>query len=259
MNGGHVKLRLGYNNHHPSRSIVSAANTYRLEGGPEVPTAVRSSLVDDVFISVGGQGDLRLLAGVDSMVEAQHEALATEAGYHFAQDMMKYLSRQFEFVIVDLGSSTNVGIHRGVLTQLDSVLIIAEPGLTSLNDSRMGANLLEHIGVPRSDIKLVVNKWLPDIGLSLRAASLNADLSVAGLVPFDATGNVTRAENEGISYMAKHASKTNLPAPTQKTMDGIVEIASRFYPPIGQAWKQRKSPFSGRKKGILRGLFAHGR
>jgi len=258
MNGGHVKLRLGYDNHHQERSIVSAANTYRLEGGPGAPDAIRSALTDDVFINVGGQGNLQLLAGVDSMIEAQHDALATEAGYNFAQDMMDHLRRQFEFVLVDLGSSTNVGVHRGVLIKLDTVLIIAEPGLTSLNDSRTGANLLEQIGIPRCDIKLVVNKWLPDIGLSLKAASINADLSVAGLVPFDATGNVTRAENEGISYMAKHASKTNLPTPTQKTMDGIIEMASRFYPPVGHAWKQRKSPFLGKKKGVIKRLFSHG-
>jgi CO dehydrogenase nickel-insertion accessory protein CooC1 len=128
-----------------------------------------------------------------------------------------------------------------VLIKLDTVLIVAEPGLTSINDARTGANLLEKIGVPRNDIKLVINKWLPDVGLSLKEASVSANLSIAGLIPFDATGNVTRAENEGISYVAKNASKAKLPTHTQKTLDGIIDVAARFYPPIGYAWNQRKS------------------
>jgi len=256
MNGGHVKLRLGFDNHDRQRSIVNAANIYRLEGGPGNPEAIQKALREEMFLKVGGQGNLRMLAGVESMIEAQHDALATEAGYQFAQDMMEHLKRHYEFVMVDLGSSTNVGVHRGVLIKLDTVLIVAEPGLTSINDSRTGANLLEQIGIPRDDIKLVVNKWLPDVGLSIKAASANANLSVAGLVPFDATGNVTRAENEGISYVAKHASSTRNPSYTRKTLDGLVEIASRFYPPIGYAWKQRKG--QREKSGILGGLFAHG-
>ena len=256
MNGGHVKLRLGFDQHDRQRSIVTAANIYRLEGGPGNPKAVHKALGEEMFLKVGGQGNLRMLAGVESMIEAQHDALATEAGYQFAQDMMEHLKRRYEFVVVDLGSSTNVGVHRGVLIKLDTVLIIAEPGLTSINDSRTGANLLEQIGIPRGDIKLVVNKWLPDVGLSLKAASANANLSVAGLVPFDATGNVTRAENEGISYVARHASRTKNPSYTQKTLDGLVEIASRFYPPVGYAWKQRRG--QRQKSGLLGGIFAHG-
>jgi MinD-like ATPase involved in chromosome partitioning or flagellar assembly len=253
MNGGHVKLRLGLDNHNRERSIVHAANIYRLEGGHGNPEAIKKALQEDMFLKVGGQGNLHLLAGVDSMIEAQHDALATEAGYQFAQDMMDHLRRHYEFVIVDLGSSTNVGVHRGVLIKLDTVLIIAEPGLTSINDSRTGANLLEQIGIPRDDIKLVINKWLPDVGLSLKASSSSANLSVAGLVPFDATGNVTRAENEGISYVAKHASSTKVPPNTQKTLNGIIEIASRFYPPIGFAWNQRKA--AEQKKGFFKGRF----
>ena len=252
MNGGHVKLRLGFDNHDRSRGIVNAANIYKLEGGNGRPEAIQKALSEDMFIKVGGHGNLDLLAGVDSMIEAQHDALATEAGYQFAQDMMDHLRRHYEFVIVDLGSSTNVGVHRGVLIKLDTVLIIAEPGLTSINDSRTGANLLEQIGIPRDHIKLVVNKWLPDVGLSLKAASASANLSVAGLVPFDATGNVTRAENEGISYVAKHASMSKNPSHTQKTLDGIIEVASRFYPPIGFAWNQRKTEQV--KKGFFKGL-----
>ena len=256
MNGGHVKLRLGFDNHDRSRGIVSAANIYKLEGGNGRPEAIKKALAEDMFIKVGGHGNLDLLAGVDSMIEAQHDALATEAGYQFAQDMMDHLRRHYEFVIVDLGSSTNVGVHRGVLVKLDTVLIIAEPGLTSINDSRTGANLLEQIGIPRDDIKLVVNKWLPDVGLSLKAASASANLSVAGLVPFDATGNVTRAENEGISYVAKHASMAKNPPHTQKTLDGILEVASRFYPPIGFAWNQRKTEQG--KKRFFKGLRKNG-
>ena len=256
MNGGHVKLRLGFDDHDRQRSIVNAANIYRLEGGSSNSEAIKKALSEEMFLKVGGQGNLRLLAGVESMIEAQHDALATEAGYQFAQAMMEHLRRHYEFVVVDLGSSTNVGVHRGVLIKLDTVLIVAEPGLTSINDSRTGANLLEQIGIPRNQIKLVINKWLPDVGLSIKAASANANLSVAGLIPFDASGNVTRAENEGISYVAKHASSTRNPAHTRKTLDGLVEVASRFYPPIGYAWQQRRG--SREKAGILGGLFSHG-
>ena len=256
MNGGHVKLRLGFDNHDSQRSIVNAANIYKLEGGNGRPEAIKKALSEEIFLKVGGQGSLDLLAGVDSMIEAQHDALATEAGYQFAQDMMDHLRRHYEFVIVDLGSSTNVGVHRGVLIKLDTVLIIAEPGLTSINDSRTGANLLEQIGIPRDNIQLVINKWLPDVGLSLKSASATANLSVAGLIPFDATGNVTRAENEGISYVAKHAASSKVPPNTQKTLNGIIDIASRFYPPIGFAWNQRKTEQD--KKGLFKGWFKNG-
>ena len=115
---------------------------------------------------------------------------------------------------------------------------------------------MDKIGIPRENIKLVVNKWLPDVGLSIKAASANANLSVAGLIPFDASGNVTRAENEGVSYVAKHASSMRNPPHTKATLDGLIEVASRFYPPIGFAWKQRRG---GREKsGFLGGFLKNG-
>ena len=58
-------------------------------------------------------------------------------------------------------------------------------------------------------------------------------------VVIDTTGNITLAGNEGISYIAKFGNERRNPPQTEATLQGIAELATQFYPPIGAAWAER--------------------
>jgi hypothetical protein len=73
-----------------------------------------------------------------------------------------------------------------------------------------------------------------------------------GIIPNDATGNVTRAGNEGQSYVARYANQRNNPKETEATLQGLAQLAGQFYPPIVAAWGAR---LKRKKKG---GLFRRG-
>jgi transcriptional regulator with XRE-family HTH domain len=101
----------------------------------------------------------------------------------------------------------------------------------------------------------VINKWHDNLGVTLQEAANFAKVSALGILPLDTTGNVTRAGNEGISYVAKYANgRKNLPE-TEATLKGIAELAAQFYPPIAAAWSER---LKNAKRKNRRGIFKRG-
>ncbi|NIS83455.1 MAG: hypothetical protein GTO14_25395 [Anaerolineales bacterium] len=107
-------------------------------------------------------------------------------------------------------------------------------------------------GININRFGLVINKWQDGLGVSLNEAAKYAGISAMGIIPNDATGNVTRAGNEGQSYVARYANHRKNPRETEATLQGLAQLAGQFYPPITAAWGARMK----RKK--KRGLFRRG-
>jgi len=158
------------------------------------------------------------------------------------------LKRQFDFVVIDMGSSINVGVHIGVLKSVDYLLAICEPDLTSLKDIKetVHRTIVGKHGIGLDRIGLVVNKWQDDLGISLKEASKYAEITSMGIITNDPTGNVTRAGNSSRSYVATFINEKNNPKETEQTLHGFAQLAGQFYPPISAAWSERLK--SGRKK-----------
>ena len=86
--------------------------------------------------------------------------------------------------------------------------------------------------------------------LALRIMRLG---NAMGIIPNDATGNVTRAGNSGHSYVAKFANRKDNDRSTEATLNGFVQLAGQFYSPILAAWGERM-----RQKRKKKGLFKRG-
>jgi Flp pilus assembly CpaE family ATPase len=238
MNGGHVRLRLNVD---APYGVLNAASAYHTSKGCPSLEADIPQRIEGLMTPVKGAPNLRVLAGVVNMEQSRHEHLAGEAGMEFARYLLPLLSRNYDFVIVDPGSSVNVGFHQGVLHEVDTILVVCEPDMTSISDVKEGVHrtVIQRIGIHQERFGLVINKWQENLGVSLQEAAKFANVSALGILPLDTTGNVTRAGNEGISYIAKYANQRKNPAQTEATMKGIAELAAQFYPPIGKAWSER--------------------
>ena len=248
MNGGHVKTRLNVD---APYGLLNAASTYHTHKG-------HPSLESDAVIKLKGYlhpmpatSNLKVMPGVQNMEQSLNEAVVGDAGIEFMSWLIATLKRQFDFVIIDLGSSINVGVHQGAIRSVDFIIALCEPDLTSVADVKEGAHrsIINRMGMNINRFGLVINKWQDGLGVSLREAAKFAGISAMGIIPNDPTGNVTLAGNEGQSYVARFANKKGNPKETEQTLHGFASVAGQFYPPIAAAWSERL------KRASKRGLF----
>ncbi len=253
MNGGHIKLRL---NVRASHSILNAANIYhQCIGNPALEREIPRRL-SELMVRVSGTDNLHVLPGIVNMQQATHDAIAGERGAQFAAFLVDLLKREYDFVIVDLGSSMNVGAHVGAIQKMDYVLVVCTPDLTSISDAREGVHrtVIPRTGMDERRFGMVINRWQENLGISLKEASSYARISAVGVIPEDTSGKVTEAGNSGISFFARYSPNKTNPASTEETLSGFATLAAHFYPPISAAWSERlKKP---RKRGWLGGLLA---
>ena len=154
--------------------------------------------------------------------------------------LIRFLKRSYDFVIVDMGSSVNVGVHRGVFQSVDSIVVVGTPDLTGLVDIKNGVDLLTNsIGIDRSRFSLALNMWQDTLGVSLAQAATLVKLTAVAAITQDPTGAVTKCGNEGISYVARYAGQKNNTPTTESSLGGLVALASHFYPSIAAAWDGR--------------------
>jgi septum formation inhibitor-activating ATPase MinD len=206
------------------------------------------------MVPLPGTENLKVLPGVANMRQSLNENIVGESGLEFARWLINILKRRFDFVIVDVGSSINVGVHLGVIQEVDFVLAVCEPDLTSLADVKEGVHnsIIPKQGISINRFGLVINKWQDGLGVSLKDAAKYTGVTAMGIIPFDTSGNVTRSGNEGQSYVARYANKKGNRRETEATLQGFAQLAGQFYPPIAAAWAERM------KRSKKKGLFSRG-
>lgn len=247
MNGGHVKLRLNVDFPY---GILNAASTYHQNKGHASLEADSLKKVQGYLYPIPGTPNLKVLPGVSSMDQSTNEYLVGEAGREFMKWLIATLKRQFDFIVIDLGSSINVGVHVGALENADFIVALCEPDLTSVVDVKEAVHesLVKGHGIGIERFSLVINKWQDGLKLSLKETASFAGITAMGIIPNDPTGNITLAGNDGHSYVARYANEKKNPPSTDKTLDGFAEVAGQFYPPIATAWSERLKQ-RGRKRG----------
>lgn len=251
MNGGHVKLRLNVD---AKQSILNAASTFHTHKGHPSLESDAVQKVANLMVPLPGTENLKVLPGVANMRQSLNENIVGESGLEFARWLINILKRRFDFVIVDVGSSINVGVHLGVIQEVDFVLAVCEPDLTSLADVKEGVHnsIIPKQGISINRFGLVINKWQDGLGVSLKDAAKYTGVTAMGIIPFDTSGNVTRSGNEGQSYVARYANKKGNRRETEATLQGFAQLAGQFYPPIAAAWAERM------KRSKKKGLFSRG-
>jgi MinD-like ATPase involved in chromosome partitioning or flagellar assembly len=249
MNGGHIKTRLNVD---APYGLLNAASTYYTHKGHPSLESDAVNKLKAYLVPMPGTANLKVLPGVLNMEQSLNEAVVGDAGIEFMNWLVAILKRQFDFVVIDLGSSINVGVHQGVIRSVDFVIALCEPDLTSVADIKEGVHrsIINRMGLNINRFGLVVNKWQDGLGVSLKEASKFAQISAMGIIPNDPTGNVTLAGNEGQSYVARFANRKGNPKETEQTLHGFASVAGQFYPPIAAAWSERLKRAG--KKGLFR-------
>jgi len=251
MNGGHVKTRLNVD---APYGLLNAASTYHTHKGHPSLESDAVNKLKAYLIPMPGTPNLKVLPGVLNMEQSLNEAVVGDAGIEFMNWLIATLKRPYDFVIIALGSSINVGVHQGVIRSVDFIIVLCEPDLTSVADVKEGVHrsIISRMGMNINRFGLVINKWQDGLGVSLKEASKFAKVSAMGIIPNDPTGNVTLAGNEGQSFVARFANKKGNPKETEQTLHGFASLAGQFYPPIAAAWSERL------KKAGKKGLFRRG-
>ncbi len=98
--------------------------------------------------------------------------------------MVNYWRRLYEFVILDIpGPHSEWGLSLALLC--DELLLVTTNEIPAVHATQNTLACLEYGGVPRSRIKLVVNRYNTEIGLSSEAIEAALDLKVFQLLPSD--------------------------------------------------------------------------
>ncbi len=249
MNGGHVKTRLNVD---AAYGLLNAASTYHTHRGHPSLESDAVNKLKGYLHAMPGTSNLKVMPGVLNMEQSLNEAVVGDAGIEFMSWLIATLKRQYDFVIVDLGSSINVGVHQGAIRSVDFIIALCEPDLTSIADVKEAVHrsIISRMGMNINRFGLVINKWQDGLGVSLKEASKFAGISAMGIIPNDPTGNVTLAGNEGQSYVARFANRKGNPKETEQTLHGFASVAGQFYPPIAAAWSERLKRAG--KKGLFK-------
>ncbi|MBM3122209.1 MAG: hypothetical protein FJZ97_08495, partial [Chloroflexi bacterium] len=124
MNGGHIKTRLNVDAAYGLLNIASTYHTHR--GHPSLESDAVNKLKGYLH-AMPGTANLKVVPGVTNMEQSLNEAVVGDAGIEFMGWLVATLKRQFDFVIIDLGSSINVGVHQGAIRSADYIIALCEP------------------------------------------------------------------------------------------------------------------------------------
>jgi len=244
MAGGHVWLHMGIK---PQSNIYSLASRFH-HSDELTPRDLKGQ------VTPYGQA-LDVLPGITRVEQAGSDALRADQGGRFVQALLKLARRQYDFVIVDMGSSPNITVHLTTLKESDRVLTVVTPDRTALVDTRNTIETLESaLGFSREHFWLIVNMYSEESGLSRGEIPTWIELVEMGLIPLDPSGKVMRTTNTGVPFVMEHLSERN-PAPdVAAVLEGFANVAMNIYPPLGPVWEDRHQRMRGRSGGGLKGL-----
>jgi MinD-like ATPase involved in chromosome partitioning or flagellar assembly len=246
MSGGHVWLHMGLR---PKTNVYSLARAYQANGNHLTPRDLSDQVVPY------GQA-LDVLPGIMRVEQAGSDVLRGECGERFMDALLTLAERQYDFVIVDLGSSPNVTVHLTVLRESDRVLVVATPDRTALVDAKNTIETLQNaMGISRDHFWLVINMYTEESGLSRKQIPSWIELAEMGLIPLDPGGRVMKTTNTGVPFVMEHMKEKD-PAPdVAAVLEGFAGVAMNIYPPFRPVWEDRHQRMRERRGGALGSLF----
>ena len=183
---------------------------------------------------------LDVLFGITKIQQASAPELHGRQGQQFMSDLLRLARELYDFVIVDLGSSTQVGPHFGALNAADVVVFICTSDRTSLFHNRATLQSLTAEADLRADkFKLVINRFDPADRIDLKDAADFMGMPIFATVPEDRSRAIIAAVNEGRPFVLQHMGK-NAPE-AEATLRGLLAITEEVFPPMGSIIKARAS------------------
>jgi Flp pilus assembly CpaE family ATPase len=188
-----------------------------------------------------------VLFGITDIEQAAAEELRGKQGRLFMTSLLDLARRMYDFVIVDMGSNTQIGTHYGALTAADVVIFVNSSDRTSLVPNRDTLNaLIKRADLQRDRFRLVLNRYDDRDRLSPKDIADYLEMPIAAVVPEDTSREMIASVNAGKPFAMTHMGKNNEAA--EKTLRGLLDIAEEVFPPMGRIIAERGGR-NGRRSG----------
>jgi MinD-like ATPase involved in chromosome partitioning or flagellar assembly len=181
---------------------------------------------------------LDVLFGLTDILQSSHPALKGEQGQAFMMALLDLAQRLYDFVLVDMGSNTQIGTHFGSLMSSDMVIFICSSDKSSLMPNRDTVKrLIQQADIAPDKFFMVLNRYDARDGLSPKDISEYMGMPLAAVVAEDTSREMMLAVNDGKPFVLSHLGKNN--AAAEQTMHGLLAVAETIYPPMGQIITER--------------------
>ena len=179
------------------------------------------------------ESKLDVLFGITDIEQASADELRGTQGRLFMTNLLDLARRLYDFVIVDMGSNTQIGTHFGALTSSDVIIFVNSSDRTSLVPNRDTLNtLIKRASLQRERFRLVLNRYDARDRLSPKDIADYLEMPIAAVVPEDTSREMIASVNAGKPFTMTHMGRNNEAA--EKTLRGLLDIAEEVYPPMGR-------------------------
>ncbi len=254
MNAGHIAWRLGIKELADRNNIVHLANDYKLNGNQLTAQLLAQRVVkadgylDERTKTVENRLDIVL--GIPMVDLSVNTAIQGRQGEQFMSDLLRMARGMYEYVVVDCGSSINIGAHIGALNAADVVVFIVTDDVATLADNKQTMELLAvKYGIVRDRFKLVVNQYSSGSNVDLKDVARVLGLPVWATVPQEQSSTLKNCGNDGKSFMLRHLDIRKNSPEIEGAMRGLFELAEGLFPPLGAIIAARDEKIDGGKKG----------
>lgn len=125
--------------------------------------------------------------------------MAEEVRADDVRSVLKFLKRNFAYIIVDTGSTMD-DVTLAVLDVTDLLVAVATPDIPAIKDARLLFDLLHVLDFPTGQVCFVINKIDKKGGISAEKVSENLKREVEGMIPLDER-SVTASINRGVPIL----------------------------------------------------------
>ena len=192
------------------------------------------------------ESKLDVLFGITDLEQASSDELRGKQGRLFMTTLLDLARRLYDFVVVDMGSNTQIGTHYGALRESDIIIFVNSADRTSLVPNRDTlAALIKRADLQRDRFRLVLNRYDERDMLSPKDIADFLEMPIVAVVPEDTSRQMIAAVNAGKPFAMTHMGKND--APAEATLRGLLDIAEEVFPPFGKIIAER-----GGGKGLKR-------
>jgi pilus assembly protein CpaE len=255
MNAGHIALRLGLYEETEKNNIAHLASDYLIQKNRITAQMLAQRVVKadrhlDQQTKIV-QNRLDLLLGIPNSELAGGDQLRGKQGRQFMIDLLQLAREQYEYVVVDNGSSTAIGAHLGVLTAADLVLFVTNDDIASITDGRITLDLLQDdkYSLNRDKFKVIVNQYDAQLSnIDLRTIAQYLRMPIFASVPDDTTRSFRNTGNLHKSFALSYLNIRKNSPQVEATMRGLFQIAEGIFPPLSPIIAARDKQLDGQKK-----------
>ena len=182
------------------------------------------------------------MAGLGEFVEDPQRTMDIFA------DVVREARGYYEFRVIDVGPDFNMTIHWSAIESADTVLLVITPEKTSILDVRNILEALERAFGTLQKFRIVLNGFDERFGISPKdvVGFLDGRVTILGTLPYAPTD-------------ARLAINTGSPLVLEKKLseigEGLVKLASNFYPPLERLGEKRGKREKKGLLGTLGGMF----